>query len=299
MAYPALEILPCLDSAEMAASRRRELDVSPQKAAELGRSAVRAIAQGYYVNGAGERVDWAGLVQAACSGKMSIAPDDTLPPAGVTPERTTRVQIANETTLGASSRLTEGGLRPLALNFANGKHPGGGFRSGSRAQEEVLCRSSALYATLAGDPMYAHHAARPRPDSTDWAIYSPEVPVFRMDDGSELDRPWLLSFLTCAAPVAHRIGCDESAELLGRRISRVLGIASMLNYQTLVLGAWGCGAFGNDPRRTASDFRTALETSYRGVFSDVAFAISDWSPERKFLGPFRDVFEATPQQSAG
>jgi uncharacterized protein (TIGR02452 family) len=57
-----------------------------------------------------------------------------------------------------------------------------------------------------------------------------------------------------------------------------------------VLGAWGCGAFGNDPNRTAVDFREALENEFRGAFFDIVFAITDWSPKRRFLGPFRDVF---------
>ena len=72
----------------------------------------------------------------------------------------------------------------------------------------------------------------------------------------------------------------------------MLAIAPAYGYATLVLGAWGCGAFGNDPRRTAADFRLALENDYGGAFSEVVFAITDWSPERKFLGPFRDVFAA-------
>ena len=50
------------------------------------------------------------------------------------------------------------------------------------------------------------------------------------------------------------------------------------------------GAFANDPRRTAEDFRQALEGDFLGAFSEVVFAITDWSPERWFLGPFRDVF---------
>lgn len=56
------------------------------------------------------------------------------------------------------------------------------------------------------------------------------------------------------------------------------------------MGAWGCGAFGNDAELTAQHFRTALEGEFKGVFSDIVFAITDWSPERKFLGPFSDVF---------
>ena len=183
-------------------------------------------------------------------------------------------------------------MRPLALNFAYGIHPGGGFLHGARAQEEVLCRSSALYQTLVGDPMYEEHRKRQLPDSTDWAIYSPDVPVFRMDDGTELQHPWLLSFITCAAPYAPATGQRQSGDLLQKRIHRVLAIARSYAYSTLVLGAWGCGAFANDPHRTAIDFRQALENDYSGAFSDIIFAITDWSPERKFLGPFRDVFAA-------
>jgi uncharacterized protein (TIGR02452 family) len=72
----------------------------------------------------------------------------------------------------------------------------------------------------------------------------------------------------------------------------VLAIAQAFGYQALVLGAWGCGAFRNDPRRTARDFRSALENDFRGAFSDVVFAITDWSPERRFLAPFCDQFSA-------
>jgi uncharacterized protein (TIGR02452 family) len=274
----------------MSASRRRELGISRHEAAALGRSALEAARKGHYVNEAGEIVELSSYVQAACSAKVSIAPEDPLPTAERIPFPETHIQVANETTLQASLRFVQDGLKPLALNFANGIHPGGGFLEGARAQEEVLCRSSALYQTLLGDPMYEHHRGRRRPDSTDWAIYSPAVPVFRKDDGSELDRPWLLSFLTCAAPYAPALGRQEAADLLQRRIHRVLAIARAYGHSSLVLGAWGCGAFANDPHRTAVDFRDALETEFSGAFSDIVFAITDWSPERKFLGPFRDVF---------
>jgi len=184
----------------------------------------------------------------------------------------------------------EAGARPLALNFANGVQPGGGFLGGARAQEEVLCRSSALYHTIVDDQMYAEHRQRSRPDSTDWAVYSPDVPVFRTDDGAELEHPWLLSFITCAAPYAPAIGQPQAGDLLRRRIHRVLAIARSYGHSALVLGAWGCGAFGNDAHRTAIDFRHALENDFSGAFTDVVFAITDWSPERRFLGPFREAF---------
>jgi uncharacterized protein (TIGR02452 family) len=287
-----LRILPCLDSAQMAASRRQELDIPKDVAAALGRSAVNAAHNGRYVTKAGQEVVWRDAVQAACAAKRSIAPDATLPCAERSGFTETRVQVMNETTLGASRRLVARGLRPLALNFANGIQPGGGFLGGARAQEEVLCRSGALYQTLIDDPMYREHRKRPQPDSTDWAIYSPDVPVFRMDDGVELPHPWLLSFITCAAPYAPDIGQPQAGDLLQKRIHRVLAIARAFGHATLVLGAWGCGAFENDPYRTATAFRQALENDFGGAFSDIVFAITDWSPERKFLGPFRDVFAA-------
>jgi uncharacterized protein (TIGR02452 family) len=71
----------------------------------------------------------------------------------------------------------------------------------------------------------------------------------------------------------------------------VLDIARAYRCDTLILGAWGCGAFGNDPRATAADFRAALEGTYAGAFRHVVFAVTDWSADRRFLGPFRDVFE--------
>lgn len=285
-----LVCLPCRDSDEMAVSNRRNLRLSRGAAAELGRTAVEAAEQGYYRTRSGGTVGWRPLVERACDSKVSLAPDAELPRKAMPSFPQTQVQVANETTLVAARHLVDVGHRPLALNFANGVHPGGGFLHGALAQEEALCRSSALYATLVGDRMYAHHRARPQPDSTDWAIYSPQVPVFRLDDGTELDQPWLLDFLTCAAPVASTIGQPLAGYLLSRRIHRVLAIAQAFGHTTLVLGAWGCGAFANDPRRTARDFRDALEGPFAGTFSQVVFAVTDWSPERRFLGAFRDVF---------
>jgi len=287
-----LHILPCLDSEKMALSRQQELNIPRDVAAALGQSAVEAARNGIYITRAGREVVWRDAVQAACAAKLSIDPDATLPSSERIAFTETRVQVTNETTLGASLRLVERGLRPLALNFANGVHPGGGFLSGARAQEEAICRSSALYQTLVDDPMYEEHRKRQLPDSTDWAIYSPDVPVFRMYDGTELQHHWLLSFITCAAPYAPVIGQPQAGDLLQKRIHRVLAIAQSYAHSVLILGAWGCGAFANDPHRTAVDFRQALENDFSGAFSDIVFAITDWSPERKFLGPFRDVFAA-------
>ena len=285
-----LVVLPCLDSDEMAELRRQELDISRDAATTLGRTAVEAARKGRYTNRSGNQIDLRHLVDTARSSKISIAPDDPLPTSGHHNFDEMRIQVANDTTLMASQRLLESGLKPLALNFANGVNPGGGFLQQTTGRSALSI--SALFVTLADDPMYESHRKRPEPDSTDWAILSPDVPVFRNDDGTELDQPWLLSFLTCAAPYAPGVGQSLAGDLLQKRIHRVLAIARAYEYHSLVLGAWGCGAFKNDPRRTAADFRTALETKFSGVFSDIVFAVTDWSPERRFLGPFRDVFSS-------
>ena len=289
-----LRVLPCLDSPELAEARLRELDIPRNVAADLGRSAVDDARAGVYANELGQNVLWGAAVQFACASKLSIPPLYPLPTGERVSFSETQIQVANETTLGASRRFVGLGLRPLALNYANGVKPGGGFRGEARAQEEVLCRSSALFLTLEGDLMYEEHRKRTDPDSTEWTILSPDVPVFRNDDGSRLEQPWLLSFITCAAPYAPTIGQPGSGDMLQRRIHRLLAIARAYDYTALVLGAWGCGAFGNDPQRTARDFRQALENEFRDVFSNIVFAITDWSPERRFLGPFRDTFSAAP-----
>lgn len=285
----SLIALPCLDSDELANARRRELDIPRNIAQKLGMTAVHAIQTGRYFTRSGDEVSWNESIDLAVQQKKSIRPEDPLPEHRRPRFGTTRVQVSNETTLGASQRLMKDGLRPLALNFANGIHPGGGFLNGARAQEENLCRSSALYQTLVGDPMYEAHLERPLPDSSDWALLSPDVPVFRTDDGTELDEFWPLNVITCAAPVATSVGQPLSGDLLQKRIRRVLAIARAFEFDTLVLGAWGCGAFGNDTHRTARDFIEALDGDFARAFSHVSFAITDWSPNRDFLGPFRDA----------
>jgi uncharacterized protein (TIGR02452 family) len=285
-----LRVLSLLDSDELAVRRRRDLALRPEVAESLGRSAVEAIELGYYLMDDG-KVDWSEAVQAACAAKQSIAPTTELPVGKSNYFAQCAVQVTNESTLVAAKRLVDDGKRPLALNFANGTETGGGFLRGATAQEEALCRSSALYATLANDPMYEFHRENELwAEASDWAILSPDVPVFRDDRGTELALPWLLSFITCAAPYAPAVKQPLAGDLLQKRIVRLMEIAHAFGYTELVLGAWGCGAFGNDACRTAQDFRNTLEVEYAGAFGEVVFAITDWSPERRFLGPFRDVF---------
>jgi uncharacterized protein (TIGR02452 family) len=284
-----LTITPPVDSTELARENQRFLEIRHEIAESLGRSALEAMDQGKYRTDAGV-VDWSAPIKAAEAAKVSIPPDASLPSVVDSKHAATHITVANRTTLAAARELVDQGHRPLALNFANGVEPGGGFLRGATAQEEALCRSSALYATLFGDPMYDFHRENDPAASSDWAILSPDVPVFRNDAGMEHDEPWLLSFLTCAAPYAPAIGRLDSEPMLRQRIHRVLQIARAYDYDTLVLGAWGCGAFANDAKQTARDFRGALEGEFAGAFARIVFAIADWSENRRFLGPFCEVF---------
>lgn len=265
------------------------MEIRYEIAESLGRSALEAIDQGEYLTDHGI-VNWAAEIEAAEAAEVSLPPDARLPDFDEKNFPETRLTVANQTTLAAARGLTEQGHRPLALNFANGIEPGGGYLRLGTAQEETLCRSSALYATLFGDPMYEFHRDNDPAASSDWAILSPDVPVFRDDAGMELDQPWLVSFLTCAAPYAPAIVRLDAEPMLRKRIHRVLAIAQAYEYEVLVLGAWGCGVFANDPTKTAKDFRDALTHEFAGAFSHVVFAIADWSERRRFLRPFSDVF---------
>lgn len=263
-------------------------------AARMGREAVAIIRAGFYES-RGKRVEMVDLLRRARDGTESYPPGTNCPlpePQG----RTTQIEVVNTTTLAAARDLQCAGGRPAALNFAAATHPGGGFLIGARAQEEGLCWSSGLYECLDGNDMYDFHRARDDSLYTDYVLYSPDVPVFRGRDGTLLEETWPCSFLTSPAPFAGRL-LDEhperESELPGAfrsRIAKVLAVAIHHGHEELVLGAWGCGAFRNDPKVVAPLFGEAIRGPFRGVFSKVVFAIRDWSPERRFLSPFAAEF---------
>jgi uncharacterized protein (TIGR02452 family) len=283
-----VRFLPAVDSAVVAAANGRNLAIPGEVAQRMAAETVTACDAGTYIAASGTRVDIADAVASAIRSKTSIPPDAALPPAPTKSRPEMLIEVTNETTTSAAQRLQATCTRVAALNFANGRVPGGGFLSGARAQEEALCRMSALYPTLVGDVMYAHHAHLPEGVSSSWAILSPDVPFFRDEASQLLDEPWLLSIITCAAPVAWVV--EQARDMLDERIHRVLAIGEAYGFDGLVLGAWGCGAFGNDPTATASDFRTALTGPFAGAFRHVMFAVADLSQGRTVFGPFRDAF---------
>ncbi|MBC8141722.1 MAG: TIGR02452 family protein [Armatimonadetes bacterium] len=284
--------MPVADSDALARTNQDYLLISRQTGRDLGREAVSIGERGKYTVGEQE-ISIADAVDNSMTHTVSLPPDAAFPaPPDTAPAETLTVSVANETSLSAAKRLLDAGKRPLVLNFANAVEPGGGFLSGSTAQEEYLCRSSGLYETIRHDKMYAFHKAMGRDSflASEWAILSPDVPVFRGDNGAFLPEPYPVSVLTCAAPVAREVGLKTATEAMETRIDRVLAIARAYGYRSLVLGAWGCGAFHNDPVAIAAFFRDALTGDYLGAFENCVFAITDWSPERRYLAPFGNAF---------
>jgi uncharacterized protein (TIGR02452 family) len=220
------------------------------------------------------------------------------PPESSLPEKhfgtfLTRISVENRTTLSAAKHLIDSGHRPAALNFASATQPGGGFLNGARAQEEYLARSSALYACLRDNPMYAFHRALRDPLYSNYAIYSPDVPVFRADDGSLLEEPYTVTIITSPAVNASGLPSARHEEIPGamwERILKVLSAGAVHGHDSIVLGAWGCGAFGNDGWEIARLFRKALSENFDGAYGRIVFAVTDWSAEKRFIGPFEHVF---------
>lgn len=255
----------------------------------LARDTVTIAERGSYRFGTGE-VDLRADVARAVAGTRLYAPDDPLrlpEPVGEP-----RVDVTGESTLAAARRL---GGDTACLVFASARNPGGGFLNGAKAQEESLARSSALYPCLlaAGD-FYAHHRAHSELTYSDRVIYSPGVPVFRDDDGALLAQPYRVAFLTAAAPNLGAIArnqpqhVDAVPGILLRRAARVLQVAAAHGHRRLVLGAWGCGVFGNDPATVAEAFRTSLRAN--PFFDQVVFAVLDRQRGAPVLAAFADAF---------
>jgi uncharacterized protein (TIGR02452 family) len=243
---------------------------------EIAHDTLSIVERGFYDGPAG-RVDLAGDVARGIAGTRMFAPDTSLGP--VTPVGTAPplVEVTHESSLAAVLRL---GAPVACLVFASARNPGGGFLNGAQAQEESLARSSALHAAQTSVPQfYAHHRGDRDVMYSDRVIHSRDVPVFRDDDGNLLPAVVPVTFLTAAAPNRgvllqkqySRAGAVP--EVLRGRARRVLEIAQASGDRRLVLGAWGCGVFRNDPATVARIFAGELRTP-RG-FTHVTFAVLD------------------------
>lgn len=249
--------------------------------------------KGRYFSPNGTGVYFTSEQQAAEKGTICYSPEDStriLQEVTETDRKQheTQIFIRNETTLSAARRLVQevGITRTAALNFASAKNPGGGFLGGSQAQEESLARSSGLYPTLkAQEAYYLTNRNFGSALYSDYIIFSPQVPVFRNDENEILDPFYLCSFITCPAPNAGAVQQNRKADIpligptMRRRISKVLAIAEAQQMDALVLGAFGCGVFRNDPAEVAGYFAELLLDGgpFEGAFKRIDFAVLDHS----------------------
>ena len=177
------------------------------------------------------------------------------------------------------------------LNFASAKHPGGGFLRGSMAQEESIAYVSTLYHSLVESDMYEIN----KEDSknglyNDIAIYTSEICIFKLDrdDGAYIE-PFYVSVISCPAVNkldAKRKNVEDTTiyDKMVDRIRLVLETAKTHKVNILILGAFGCGVFGNEPKDVKDICMGLIENEYDNVFEKIIFTIPDEETYDKFKG---------------
>eukprot|EP01064_Diplonema_japonicum_P004400 TRINITY_DN1286_c1_g2_i1.p1 TRINITY_DN1286_c1_g2~~TRINITY_DN1286_c1_g2_i1.p1 ORF type:complete len:280 (+),score=77.31 TRINITY_DN1286_c1_g2_i1:61-840(+) len=227
------------------------------------------------------------LAKAIKASRVHLA-DDDVKVKGEMYKGKSELLVVEGTTLMACEKYKDEKLG--VLNFASARNPGGGFLGGSQAQEESLARSSGLFPCLDKfmKEMYIPHRNAPSGAYTHTMIVSPDVPIFRRDDGTEVP-PYTATFVSSPAPnngVLEKKSVSNAPALvsdaLEERIRRVLTHMHNEHRETIVLGAFGCGVFGNHPETVAAIFKKQLQ---KFNFPRVVFAITD----RKMVAVFKSV----------
>ncbi len=202
-----------------------------------------------------------------------------------------------------------GKYKVLVLNFANPVHPGGGVSRGASAQEEDLCRKSTLYLSLKSEKakrMYDYNYQLEDYLASDYMLLSPNVEIIRGSDGELLPKTQVVAVLTAAAPMVSRGRLTVSQavlnDLLRRRIRGILHVAAQYGYSYLILGAWGCGAFGNDAENMARLFYEEIKGfsvpvqdvgmvhTAKDYFNRIEFAVLDRTREQYNYKSFEKYF---------
>lgn len=275
----------------------------------IAQDTLNILKTGYYLNLKGTEIKIGHHITACVAATKYYDPDslstletEVLSQPGAF--SSTEFEVRNETTLMGAERmarsLTEKQIRKIAvLNFASAKNPGGGFLNGVQAQEESLARSSALYPSLLNCPQYYEfHRANRSLLYSNRMIYSPGCPVFRKDDGTLLETPYRVDFITSAAPNAGMIARNQPEdmnkipEVLRDRGAKILSLAASYQCDVLILGAWGCGVFRNDPAIVAQMFGDYLlpNGQFANKFKTVLFSVLDTSKQQNIINEFKKRF---------
>lgn len=196
-------------------------------------------------------------------------------------------------------------------NFASASNPGGGVKNGANAQEECLCRCSNLYLCLKmpklWDDFYLPHRTARNPLHNDDIIYTPGVRIIKSDTATPKLLPesqWFnVDIITCAAPnlrerpgnsyntgdgsVPVKITDKELLQLHEKRLRKILDVAYIKGNEIVILGAFGCGAFSNNPYVVATAAKNVIK-DYLYKFKIIEFAIycnpRDDSNYKTFMG---------------
>ena len=222
--------------------------------------------------------------------------EDDYPDFDITKTKDTVITVSRDRSYDAAMRLHRQNpdAKIAVMNFANAFHAGGGVTKGSSAQEECLCRTSTLYPLLyrkyLRDTFYKHHYDLNTPKATDSLVYTEGVIICKTDEDLPKRMPkenWVkVDVITIAAPdlreksnmhapLVNGGTYMNNAELFGYHVKRaihMLTCAASKKADILVLGAFGCGAFENDPEVVARAYKIALH-EFPKVFDRIEFAV--------------------------
>jgi len=193
------------------------------------------------------------------------------------------------------------GKKVAVLNFAN-NHAIGGAPFSAGAQEESLCRCSTLLPCIEAMrvPFYEKHQNDYKKGVLDGVvgnddlIYTPDVVVFKTDERTNPIYPKMMpqtewykvDVITCAAPelrwTKHKP--ENYGHIIESRIKKILDVAAKEKAQVLILGAWGCGAFGNDSKVVSAIFYRLLK-NYNFEIVEFALATHDDVTDSVFYPP--------------
>ena len=258
----------------------------------IANETIKITADGFYEKD-GKRVE---LPKKDFTAVVAYSPEkgDELLKKTVIPDwKMCEITVTSEDSFEAASRFEA----PFVMNFANAHKAGGGFRLGANAQEEALCRCSTLYASITSEgakEMYRHNNTHMSSVESDYMLYSPDVCVFRGDNCELLDETFPAAVITVPAPnrrgAALLASGKKIAETMTRRIRIMFAIAAEHGHKNLILGAWGCGAFGNKPDDVSESFRNVIaDEGYGKLFEHICFAVYGKEDGRNILA-FRKTF---------
>lgn len=208
-----------------------------------------------------------------------------------------KIEVTNESTFEAARRWKRSIKEVCVLNFASPTKPGGGVINGRTAQEEALSRQSTLFFSLKQqNEMYDYNKRHPSPFASDYMIYSPNVVVFR-DDDNNLIYPLRVSVISSPAVNCSQIsGHHNNGDIykcMKNRCRKILQLTLATNNKVIVLGAFGCGVFGNKPEEISKIFKELLIDEFYGMFfTKIVFAIKGKYGKRNYnLDAFKKTFK--------